>query len=130
MDGITLDGVHYRVCIRHPSMSRSFRLPDGPNAGEMLSGRHERDLVGTYYDYSLEVEPDPRYPGDYDAFYEAISAPIDSHSITLPYGQSTITYNAEVSEGFDTYRGILGGINRWTGLIVNFAAIKPQRAVD
>ena len=71
--------------------------------------------------------PDPRFPADYDAFYEAISAPVSSHSLTLPYGQSTITFDAMVSEGTDLYRGKVANRTRWGGLQVQFTAKKPQR---
>lgn len=127
MDGIDMDGIHYNVRCKFDALDRSFRLVEGVNAGDMLSGRHERDLTGTYYDYSLYVEPDPRDRTSYDAFFDAISAPVNSHSITLPYGQSTITFDAMVSDGTDRYRGKVAGEKRWTGLNVYFTAIRPQR---
>lgn len=113
---VIMDGVSYRLNVRYETLGRSFRLEEGQNAGTMLSGDYTRDLMGTYYDYSMEVEPDPRFPADYDAFYEAISAPVSSHSLTLPYGQSTITFDAMVSEGTDLYRGKVANRTRWGGL--------------
>ena len=89
---VTMDGKSYRLRVRYNTMERAFELRSGDNEGYMLSGRHERDLLGTGYSYQFSVEPDPRHPEDYDAFYEAISAPVDSHEITMPYGQSTITF--------------------------------------
>ena len=124
---VIMDGVSYRLNVRYETLGRSFRLEEGQNAGTMLSGDYTRDLMGTYYDYSMEVEPDPRFPADYDAFYEAISAPVSSHSLTLPYGQSTITFDAMVSEGTDLYRGKVANRTRWGGLQVQFTAKKPQR---
>ncbi len=127
MDGIDMDGIHYNVRCTFDTLDRSFRLVEGVNAGDMLSGRHERDLTGTYYDYALSVEPDPRDKAAYDAFYEAISAPINSHKITLPYGQGTITFDAMVSDGTDRYKGSMAGGRRWAGLTVQFTALRPQR---
>lgn len=127
---IVMDGTTYRVRVVFDSMRRSFELREGPNAGDMLSGRHERDLLGTGYGYTMQVEPDPAYPEDYDAFYEAISAPVDSHQITLPYGQTTITYEAMVESGRDTYAGILGGKKRWKGLQINYRPIELQRTPE
>ena len=124
---ILMDGTTYRLNVRYETLGRSFRLSEGQNAGGMLSGDYTRDLVGTYYDYAMQVEPDPRFPADYDAFFEAISAPIPSHSLTLSYGQSTITFDAMVSEGEDGYRGESAGRKRWGGLQVQFTAKKPQR---
>lgn len=124
---ITMDGTIYRLRVRFETLGRSFRIEDGDNAGTMLSGRYQRDIVGTYYDYTMQVEPDPRYPGDYDAFFDAISAPVDSHSITVPYGQGTITYDAMVTSGADVYRGKVAGVERWSGLQVQFTAQAPQK---
>lgn len=127
MDGITMDGIFYDVRVKYDTLDRAFRLTEGVNAGDMLSGRHERDLVGTYYDYSLQVEPNPKNRAAYDAFYQAISTPQDTHSIMLPYGQETITFDAMVESGTDRYRGEVSGESRWTGLTVQFSAVKPQR---
>lgn len=127
---LNMDGTTYRVRIVYDTLIRSFELLEGVNAGEMLSGRHERDLLGTGYTYQMQVEPDPRYPTDYDAFFEAISAPVDSHTIIMPYGQSTITYEAMVESGQDTYRGIVSGRTRWRGLTVQYRYIEPQRVPE
>ena len=122
-----MDGVTYNLRVRFETITRSFRIEDGQNAGSMLSGLYKRDLVGTFYDYSMEIEPDPLHPSDYDAFYQEISAPVDSHTITLPYGQSTITFDAMVTYGNDVYRGITAGRKRWNGLQVTFTSIEPLR---
>ena len=127
---LNMDGTTYRVRIVYDTLIRSFELLEGVNAGEMLSGRHERDLLGTGYTYQMQVEPDPRYPTDYDAFFEAISAPVDSHTISMPYGQTTITYEAMVESGQDTYRGIVGGRTKWRGLTVQYRYIEPQRVPE
>ena len=127
---ILMDGVTYRVRVVYDSMQRRFSLRSGPNAGPMLSGREERDLLGTKYGYTMSIEPDPAYREDYDKFYEAISASVDSHQITLPYGQSTITYEAMLEDGEDTFGGKLGGQNIWKGLSINYKPIEPQRTPD
>ena len=127
---LNMDGTTYRVRIVYDTLVRSFELLEGVNAGEMLSGRHERDLLGTGYTYQMQVEPDPLCPTDYDAFVDAISAPVDSHIIIMPYGQSTITYEAMVESGQDTYRGIVSGRTRWRGLTVQYRYIEPQRVPE
>lgn len=124
---VVMDGVSYRLRVKFDTISRSFQIRDGDNADYMVSGLYQRDIVGTYYNYSMEVEPDPKYPEDYDAFYEVISGPSNSHNITLPYGQGTITFEAMVTEGNDIYRGKIANVSRWSGLQVQFTAIKPYR---
>ena len=124
---IVMDGTTYRLRVKFKTLGRSFRVEDGDNAGDMLSGLYKRDVIGTYYDYAMEVEPDPAAPEEYDEFFVAISAPVESHSITVPYGQGTMTYDAMISYGEDTQRDKIGGVTRWTGLTVTFSAQKPQR---
>ena len=124
---IVMDGMTYDLRVQYETIGRSFRLEDGENAGKMISGLYERDLVGTYYDYSMSVEPEPGSEADYDVFYEAISAPVQSHSITMPYGQGTMTFDAMVYKGTDLYRGMVAGQRKWAGLQVTFSAKGPQR---
>lgn len=127
MAGIIMDGKTYRVRIIYPSVEENARLVEGPNAGDMLSGRRERDLVGTYYDHTLSVEPDPSHPQDYDQFYQDITAPVPSHSITMPHGQGTVTYDAMVSSARHVANGVIAGVRRWKGLQVSFEGIRPAR---
>lgn len=124
---ITMDGTTYRVRVLYDSYIDSFSLIEGPNAGDMLSGRHERDLIGSADTYQMAVEPDWNYPEDFDAFFAALRAPVDSHTITVLDGQDTITYNAMIQSGQRTYKGQLSGVHRWAGLTVQFVPITPQR---
>lgn len=127
--GITLDGRTYDVRIVYNTLTRAFELAEGENAGAMLSGRYERDLIGTGYSYQLAVEPNPLNRADYDAFYEAITAPTPTHTVVMPYGQTTITFTARVVSGQDVFGGTVGGKKLWRGLTVDFIANAPQRTV-
>ena len=128
--GLTMDGTAYRVRIVYDTYMRAFQLMEGTNAAYMLSGRYERDLIGTAYTYEMRVEPDPRYPEDYDAFFDAISQPVPSHSITVFNGQDTMTYDAMIQSAQDTYKGILSGVHQWGNLTVRYIPIEPQMEVN
>ena len=130
MSGIQLDGKLYHVRTVFNTLEQAFELIEGPNAGEMLSGRHERDLLGTEYSYQFGVERDPAHPDDYDDFFRAISAPVDSHEIAMPNGQSVMQFQAMVKSGSHVYRGKLAGRQIWSGLSVTFTPIAPQRVPD
>ena len=128
---IIMDGITYRVRIKmDPALEESFRIEDGENAGQLLSGRESRDVIGTYYDHAFSVEPDPGHRQDYDLFYQAISAPVDGHDITLPHGQGTITYTAKIISGSQRLLKRMGGVNQYSGLQVYAKALAPQRAPD
>lgn len=123
---ITMDSITYRVCIVADSYVDSFELVEGPNAGDMLNDRHERDLSGTKATYSMQVEPDPRFPLDYTAFYEAIRSPVNSHTITVLDGQSTLTYQAQIQSGSRVYDKTVNGVRFYKGVVVNFVPESPQ----
>lgn len=127
MQYITLDGTEYKVRVVFGSLRRSFAVVEGPNSGQAITGKYIRDIIGTGYSYTMDIEPDQRFPKDYDAFYEVITAPVESHSVIMPYGQDVLEFAAAVESGEDILGPTLGGVTRWKGLSVTFTAIKPQR---
>ena len=128
VEKVKLDGREFNVRIKFGSLRRSFEIVEGPNSGVSMSGRTMRDIIGTKYWYSMDVEPHPLYLNDYDDFYEAVSSPVDGHTIELPYGSGgeTLMFECYVESGEDTFNG-RNGFDRWTGLHVEFYAQKPQR---
>lgn len=128
---VVLDGREYKVRVRADTpLVESFHIDDGENQMILLDGTESRDVIGTYYDHTLTVAADPSTPDDYDAFFEAISAPVDSHTIVMPHGQTELTYRAKVTSGSHSLRGMFAGRRHYYGLQVNFQAIGPQREPD
>ena len=123
---IVVDGVAYPH-LHVVSLKRTFEVLDGQNAGRNLAGLMIRDVIGTYYNYSIEIDADERYPEEYDNFYETVSSPSESHSIIVPYGQSTLEYTAYVTNGKDELQMMYETRNRWNTLSFNFIAMAPQR---
>ena len=120
---LSIKYLYYSLCaaavphVRYACFFPSVR-PYGPNGFGNLLG---------VYAYQLAVEPNPAHPEDYDAFYEAISAPVPSHKITMPYGQGTMEFDAEILSGEDRLLGKMAGVNRWTGMVVDFQPLSLQR---
>lgn len=125
--GITIDGIEYNIRIKYETLRRAFEINEGPNSGTAINGKMIRDIIGTRYSYQIDVEPDPADPDEYDAFYELISSPTPYHEVSFPYGQETITFNAAIESGTDTYFGVIGCQRRWKGLSIVFKALAPQR---
>lgn len=123
---IVVDGVTYPN-IYVLSLKRSFSVLDGDNAGRVMTGDMIRDIIGTYYNYSLEIDSDESDPAEYDRLYEVLSAPVNSHTITVPYGQGAVTFKAYVTNGDDNLVKCYEEINGWNGLSVNFIAMGPKR---
>ena len=126
---LTLDGKEYRNLHIVPPIKRSFQILDGENAGRLaVSGEMVRDIIGTFYNYSLSINKDKSHLDEYDEFYEEITDPnVDSHELIVPYGQGMLTFRAYVTNGADELTRIDANGNKWTGLQINFIAMKPQR---
>lgn len=128
MSGISIDGVEYdRVHI--VSLKRSFSVLDGPNTGRVQTGEMRRDIIGTYYNYTLKIEPDQSNASiaQYDALYEIISSPAASHTIKVPYGQGWKQFKAYVTSGADNLMLKTDDYSKWDGLEINFIAMSPER---
>lgn len=124
---ITLDGVVYPT-LHVTKITRNFSVLDSELSGRTVqSGVMQRDIIGTFYNYSAEIEPDAASRSDYDTFYEAISAPVASHILVVPYAQTTLTFEAYVTNGSDELTMMEDDANRWEHLSFNFVAMAPQR---
>ena len=123
---LSLDGKEYPN-LHVVSLKRSFAVLDGDNAGRVMTGAMTRDIIGTYYNYSMEIDPVSSNLAEYDEFYEAISAPVDSHVLTVPYAQTTLTFDAYIANGEDELVSKYGSRNEWQNLAINFVAMKPKR---
>ena len=123
----TVDGVSYDVRVPSGGLTRSFKILDGPNAGRMLGGGMQRDVIGTYYNYTAQIQRAGASLEEYDRLYEVLSAPSDSHTVSFPYGQSTLTFEAYVTDGQDNLLRQSKGRNYWDGLSIQFTAMAPRR---
>lgn len=124
----TIDGVDLRLFVIN--LKRKFEVLDTQNSGRVQSLRMYRDIGGTFYNYTLEIDPEKSNRADYDTFYEIVSSPVESHIMTFPYAQDTLTFEAYVTNGEDNLkiREENGKqVNKWDGMSLNFIAMEPQR---
>jgi len=122
----SIDGVSYPGVLV-TSLKRSFEILDGENAGRVKTGRMKRDIIGTYYNYSMEMDTSEASLTEYDALYEVLSAPVDSHILVVPYAQGALTFEAYVTNGEDELVSMESRRNKWEGLSINFIAMEPER---
>lgn len=124
----TIDGVSLRLWVT--GLRRKFEVMDTQNSGRLQSYRMYRDIAGTFYNYTIEIDPDKSKRADYDTFYEIISSPVESHTMVFPYAQETLEFEAYVTNGEDNLKIRQEGgkqINKWNGLSLNFIAMEPKR---
>ena len=122
-----VDGIEFtKAVVDKPK--RSFQILDGENAGrQILTAKMERDVLGTFYNYSMNIDSRFMTREEYDVLYELLSAPVDSHVIEVPYAQETLIFEAYVTNGTDELAGIRNNSNNWANLQINFIAMEPQR---
>lgn len=124
---IYVDGREYAVYITYPSRVLSFEIVEGQNSGVALDYSEIRDIGGTKYSYNMTVRPNPQAPEDFDALVDVLSAPMASHSVRMPYGQSYLEFDAIIRSGSVTDYGVKGQRRIWNDLQLNFEPLRPQR---
>lgn len=121
---ITIDNNNYDVGVIKITRKASQRIE---NLGTTMDLRKHYDIKGTYYDYEVEFGTRNMSLNDYDSLYEALTTPQESHIVTVPYGQSTLTFECRVSVASDTLIKSFSNFKKWGTLKVTFEALTPQK---
>lgn len=95
--------------------------------GVTLDMRKHYDVQGTYYDYDVEFYPRAMNVNDYDSLYELLTEPVEYHTVTMPYGQGTITFDARTKVSDDSLKKNFNQMKKWSGFKVTFEALEPQK---
>ena len=120
-----VDGSFYNVLVPEDGITRNFQIADTDNAGRAVTGEMIRDIIGTYYNYTIEIYAKPDDMESYYNLYNVLSSPVDSHLLHVPYNDGILNFKAYVTNGQDRIKTMRDG-QRWKGLSVNFIAMKPQ----
>ena len=122
---VTIDGTSFDVGVEY--IKRQARIEDGPNAGNSKRGDWIRDVYGTFYDYILAFDTSSGLSReDYDTMYGILTAPVESHTLVVPYGQSTLSFEAGITGAEDNVILMDNG-TVWGNLSITFRAKSPQR---
>ena len=119
MDGKTWD-------ITVEAIEQQGAVTDTDKSTRTLSGKMNRDIIGTFYNYSMTVSPKNNNYAEFDAFYTAITSPIESHSVSFPHNQSMLNFEAYVTTANRPLKKMTENYNRWGQMTVNFIAMSPQ----
>lgn len=95
--------------------------------GTTLDGRKHYDVKGVYYDYDVSFYTRAMKVDEYDRLYEIVTAPVESHEVVLPFGQSTITFLARTKVGNDSLAFNYSNCKKWGGFTVTFESLLPQK---
>lgn len=124
---ITIDNVNYDVGI--VKITRKVST-DADSLGITLDGRKHYNVKGTYFDYDVQFNTKAMNVAQYDALYEKLVEPVEYHTVTLPYGQSTITFIAKTKVGNDSLIHNFTSLKKWGGFTVTFEALEPQMEAE
>ena len=125
---VTIDGASFDVGVEY--IKRQARIEDGPNAGNSKRGDWIRDVYGTYYDYILAFDTSAGLSrADYDTLYSILTAPVEFHTLVVPYGQSTLSFAAGITGAEDNVILMDDG-TVWGNLSITFRAKSPQRGAS
>lgn len=123
----SIDGRYFNVFIPQDGIERNFAVVDTDDAGRVLTGAMERDIIGTFYNYTIKLNTNFLSFAEYDELYEILSSPVEYHWIIVPYAQSTLRFKAYVTQGKDVLNRMTSKGNHWKQLSVNFIAMEPER---
>ena len=122
---VTIDGTSFDVGVEY--IKRQARIEDGPNAGNSKRGDWIRDVYGTFYDYILAFDTSSGLSReDYDTLYDTLTAPVEFHTLVVPYGQSTLSFEAGITGAEDNVILMDDG-TVWGNLSITFRAKSPKR---
>ena len=124
MQAFLMDGVAYNV--RVSKLTRSFSVQDTDKTGRTQDGEMYRDIVGTFYNYSMEVAQMDNDRESFDSFWEAISRPVESHVCEFPYNQTVMTQRMYITSGEQDLISKTDNRSLWGAISLNYIAMSPK----
>lgn len=119
-----MDGKSYNVDVT--KLVRKFSVLDSEKSGRTQDGQMYRDVIGTFYNYTMTIGPRGGDAAALDAFWEAVSRPDVSHVCEFPYGQETLAQQMYVTGGEQELRLITEKTSHWDEVTLNFIAMSPK----
>ena len=107
------------------ALSRKFSAQERETARSTTTGTAIRSVIGSFYNYSVQLQTSALHPEQYDALYEILTSPDEFHIFEMPYGQTTYTFIGNITRVSDTLGFIRDGENYWFDLSFE---IVPQSA--
>lgn len=121
---IKVDGIKYNFPC---DISRKARIVSSDVSGMLMDNTEYNDALATYYDYTIKIAVPITDMTDYAAFFEQVTAPVNSHTFTFPYNQGTKNIVAKVESISDRYFREVNGVQVWRSVQLNIHALKPSK---
>lgn len=128
MNYCVIGGRSYDVIVT--AIEESFTILYTENTGRTLqAGTMVLDPIGTFFTHTVTFKRSKENVKEFDRLYEYLSTPrYDGIPIEIVHGQTTIQYEAYVSQGKRTLQRIAEKVKRvfWGEFQVNFIPMKAQ----
>ena len=129
MDYCKIGGRSYDVIVT--AIEESFTILYSENTGRVLGegAPMTLDPLGTFFSHTVTFKRSKENVAEFDRLYEYLSTPrYDGIPIEIVHGQTTLQYEAYVSQGKRTLLRIAEKVKRvlWGELQVNFIPTKAQ----
>lgn len=119
-----MDGRTWDVVVM--SLEENGAVMDSEKSGRSTTGEMNRDIIGTFFNYTMTVKCKKNNYAEFDAFYDAIMSPIESHPVAFPHNQSLISFDAYITTSNRPIKKITPDFIKWGETTINFIAMKPQ----
>ncbi len=121
---IWVDGTKYDFPC---DITRTARIVSSDVSGMLMNRTEYNDTLATYYDYTLKFAIPINRMNLYAAFFEQVTAAVDSHTFTFPYNQSKIDIVGKVESVSDVFYREVGGVNIWRSVQMTVKALEPSK---
>lgn len=98
---LKIDGEEWSGKIILESLAENFEIIfDGDEVYTQSNRLYSGEPVGTRYSHSVQARRNPLIENaEWDRFYNLLSAPVESHTVEVPHGRGTLTYEAKIRTG-------------------------------
>lgn len=129
MEYVKIGGKVWDVIVTE--LSENFSILYSENTGRTMSvgARMVLDPLGTFIGHKITFQRKQGNEAEYDRFFDYISQPrYDGISVDIVHGQTTIKYDAYVSQGERTLKRIDPKTNKvyWDKLSLNIVPMEAQ----
>lgn len=128
MDYVKIDGKAYDVIVSE--IGETFNILYSENTGRTLSqgARMTLDPIGTFYGHKVTFQRKEGLEAEYDALFAALSKPrYDGMDVEIVHNQTTLTYEAYVSQGERSLARITSdGRVLWGEFVATFTPMEAQ----
>ena len=129
MNYCVIDGKSYDVIVTGIEESFSILYTENTGRTASLGARMTLDPLGTFFSHKVTFRRSKENYAEFDRLYNFLSTPrYDGFQIEIVHNQTTIKYDAYVSQGTRTLQRIVERIKKvlWGELAVNFIPMEAQ----